>query len=142
MEAMPFIIERRLNAPVSKVWDAITVNDQMKQWYFKLPDFKAEVGFEFNFTGGPDAEHQYLHLCKVTEVIPGKKIAYSWRYDGYPGDSLVTWELFDEGSQTLLRLTHEGLETLAASHPDFKRENFESGWTAIIGTSLKHFVEK
>jgi uncharacterized protein YndB with AHSA1/START domain len=142
MQTKPFVIERRYNAPASKVWDALTINEQMKQWYFNLPGFKPEVGFEFEFTGGPDEGTQYRHLCKVTEVIPGKKIAYTWRYDGYPGNSLVIWELFEEGEQTLLRLTHEGLETLAPGHADFKAENFAEGWTDIIGRSLKEFVEK
>jgi hypothetical protein len=42
-----------------------------------------------------------------------------------------------------MRLTHAGLETFpAAENPDLKKENFEMGWTEIIGTSLKEFVEK
>ncbi len=36
-EDEPFIIERTYNAPVSKVWSAITDKDQMKQWYFDIP---------------------------------------------------------------------------------------------------------
>ena len=27
-------------------------------------------------------------------MVPAKKIAYTWRYDGFPGDSTVTFELF------------------------------------------------
>ncbi|HKO81029.1 MAG TPA: SRPBCC domain-containing protein, partial [Chitinophagaceae bacterium] len=78
MNASPFIIERTFDAPLAKVWEAITDNDKMKQWYFDLPGFKPEVGFEFEFTGGPDDGKQYLHLCKVTDVVVGKKITYSW----------------------------------------------------------------
>jgi len=111
----------------------------MKQWYFKLPEFKPVVGFEFQFEGGPP-EKTYLHFCKITEVVAGKKITYSWRFDGYEGISCVTFELFTEGDKTRLRLTHAGLETFPAIN-DFARKNFEEGWHYITGTSLKNFVE-
>src|SRR5579864_2160691 len=87
----PFVIERTFDAPVSKVWKALTDKDEMKQWYFDLPDFKPEVGFEFQFTGGKDGR-SYLHLCKITKVEVGKKLTYSWRYEGYEGNSFVTFE--------------------------------------------------
>lgn len=136
----PLIIERTFDAPVSKVWQAITDNEQMKYWYFELEDFKPEVGFEFHFFGGPP-EKVYTHLCKVTEVIPGKKLSYSWRYENYPGRSLLTFELFAEGDKTRLKLTHEGIETFPQDTKDFARENFTAGWTQIIGTSLKDFLQ-
>lgn len=138
MTVQPFEIERTLNAPVQKVWKAITDKGQMKQWYFDLAEFKAETGFEFSFTGGTE-ENSYVHLCKVTEVVPGKKLQYSWRYEGYEGNSFVTWELFAEGDQTRLKLTHEGLEIFPAN-PDFARKNFEAGWTDIIGKNLVDFL--
>lgn len=141
MNNEPLIIERTYNAPVERVWAAISVNEEMKKWYFELPEFRAEVGFQFEFTGGPSPERQYRHLCEVTEVVPGSKLAYSWRYDGYEGNSFVTFELFPEGDGTRLRLTHAGLETFPASNPDFAVENFAQGWTHIVGTALKEFVE-
>lgn len=136
----PFVIERTYNAPAEKVWKAITDKTQMKQWYFDLEKFEPKVGFEFSFEGGPQ-DKKYLHHCKITEVIEGKKLTYSWRYDGYEGNSFVTFELTPEGSKTKLTLTHTGLETFPQNNPDFAKENFVAGWTAIIGTSLKKFVE-
>ncbi len=141
MKNEPFVIERTYNAPVEKVWKAITDKEDMKQWYFDIAEFKPEVGFEFQFEGGKD-DKCYLHLCKITEVIPRKKLQYSWRYDGYEGNSFVTFELFAEGNKTRLKLTHEGLETFPISNPDFAKENFVEGWTYLIGTSLKEFAEK
>ena len=141
MNTTPFIFERALNAPIDRVWQAITDKTQMKQWYFDLADFKAEVGFQFEFIGGPDNGIRYHHVCQVTEVIPGKKLTYSWRYEGYVGLSYVTFELTPEGQSTRIKLTHTGLETFPASNPDLSRENFVLGWTEIIGSSLKNFVE-
>jgi len=133
------VFERTFNAPVGRVWKALTDVEEMRQWYFNLKQFKAEVGFEFEFV----VEHEgttYHHLCKVTEVIPQKKIAYTWRYKGHEGDSLVTFELFADGDETRLKLTHQGLETFPKTAA-FARKNFEAGWTAIIGSELKQFLE-
>jgi uncharacterized protein YndB with AHSA1/START domain len=133
-------IERTFNAPVARVWKALTDVDQMRVWYFDLKEFKPKVGFEFAFV----VEHQgntYDHRCQITEVIPQKKIAYTWRYEGHEGNSLVTIELFPEGEKTRLKLTHEGLETFPKTAA-FARENFEKGWTEIIGSSLKQYVEE
>ena len=140
MSNQPFVIERIFDAPVERVWKAITDKEQMKEWYFDLAEFKPEPGFEFSFEGGKD-DRSYLHLCKITDVIPLKKLRYSWRYQGYDGISFVTFELFGEGSKTRLILTHEGLETFPHNNPDFAKENFAQGWSHIIGISLKEFLE-
>jgi uncharacterized protein YndB with AHSA1/START domain len=141
MGSEPFVIERTFDAPIPMVWKAITDREEMKNWYFDLAEFKAVKGFEFQFEGGPDGR-KYLHLCKVIEVIPEKKLSYSWRYEGYVGNSVVTFELFAEGNKTRLRLTHEGLETFPMDKADFGKSNFAEGWTYIVGTSLKDFLAK
>jgi uncharacterized protein YndB with AHSA1/START domain len=141
MKNEPLTLERTFNAPADRVWKALTDKDTMKQWYFDLGEFKPEVGFEFQFTGGSE-DRPYLHLCKVTEVVEGKKITYSWRYDGYEGNSFVTFELFPEGEKTRLKLTHAGLETFPADNPDLDRKNFVAGWNEIIGANLKAFLER
>ena len=139
MKNEPIVIEKTFNAPVQKVWKAITDKNDMKKWYFDFESFVPEVGFTFQFTGGTE-ERQYLHLSEIITVNPNKKLAYSWRYDGYEGSSLVSFELQEEGNQTRLKLTHSGLETFPESNPDFARNNFVEGWTSIIGTSLNDFL--
>lgn len=141
MDAQPIIIEKTLNATAAKVWSAITQDTEMKKWYFDIPGFKPEVGFEFQFYGGTE-EKQYLHLCKVTQVIADRRIIYSWRYDGYAGNSFVTFELFPEGDKTRLRLTHRGIETFPADNPDLAMENFVQGWNDLINISLVEYLEK
>jgi uncharacterized protein YndB with AHSA1/START domain len=142
VEAEPLIKEVSLNAPAPKVWKAITEKEEMKQWYFDIEEFRPEVGFEFQFTGG-DEEKQWLHLCRITEAVTEKKLTYSWKYEGYTGISYVTFELFPQGNTTRLRLTHKGLETFPVDNvPQLRKENFVKGWDYIIGTSLKEFLEK
>ncbi len=135
------IVERVFNANRQLVWQAITEKEMMKQWYFDLKEFKPETGFQFEFMGGSEDGTQYKHLCEVTEVIPEKKLTYSWRYEGYEGITYVTFELFDENGNTRLKLTHTGFETFPAI-PDFAIHNFEAGWNHIINVSLKGFLEK
>lgn len=141
MAVTPFVIEQTYAAPVNKVWEALTVNEKMKEWYFQLEEFKPEVGFTFRFSG-TDKGVTFWHECIITEVIPLKKLSYSWRYVEFPGDSLVTIELFEEGEQTRLKLTHTGLETFPAGNPSFARESFAKGWAYITGTSLRGFLER
>lgn len=140
METEPIVKEITVNAPAGKVWQALTDKDMMKEWYFEIDSFKAEPGFEFRFYGG-DENKQYLHLCKVVEVVTNKKLVYTWRYENDPGTSLVTFELFEEQGRTRVRLTHTGVETFTTD-PAFARKNFVEGWNHIIGTSLKAFVEQ
>lgn len=142
MNNEPIIIQRVFNAPISKVWKAITDRDEMAKWYFDLAEFKAEKGFKFRFSGGPSPERQYLHLCEITEVIDKRKLSYSWRYDGYQGKTLVTFELLEhEDNFTLLKLTHSGLDTFPEENSDFAKANFVEGWNEIIHVSLKKYLE-
>lgn len=142
MNTAPFTIERLINAPVQKVWDALTDKTQMKEWYFDLSEFRAEPGFEFSFYGQGHKGEQYLHLCKVLTAEPLKKLSYSWQYKDIPGYSVVTFELQPEGDRTRVKLTHQGLDSFPAGNPDFAPGSFAQGWTELIGTYLPRFVEK
>jgi uncharacterized protein YndB with AHSA1/START domain len=141
-DSNPIVIEKVYNAPIQKVWKAITDKDEMKKWYFDLSEFKAEPGFEFQFSGQGREGEKYLHMCKIIDVIYGKKISYSWRYDNYKGNSVVTFELSEEGDKTRLKLTHKGVESFKQNGPDFAVESFTQGWTELIGNLLKNYVEK
>ena len=81
----PIVMERTFDAPVGRVWTALTDVNEMRQWYFDLKEFKPEIGFEFEFL----VEHEgntYHHVCKVTEVIPQGKLLT-------PGDTKASREI-------------------------------------------------
>ncbi len=138
----PIIVEQTFNTSVDIVWNSITEIDKMRQWYFEnIPSFKPEVGFEIRFNV-QSQDRSFLHIWKVTEVVPLKMIAYNWKYENYPGDSLVKFELFEENNSTKLRLTHQVLEDFPDDIPEFKRESGVEGWTFFIRKSLKKFLEK
>lgn len=142
MNNAPIEIERVLRAPVKKVWQALTDREQMKQWYFELDAFEPVVGFEFSFPGQGHKGENYMHLCKITEVIPERKLVYSWTYKDQEGSSFVSFELFPEGEHTRLLLTHTGVHTFPAGNADFAKTSFVEGWTMIIGKLLPDYLAK
>ena len=142
LETGPVIVQRTYGASIADVWKAITDYDQMKQWYMPaLHAFEPKVGFETEFT----VEHEgnkFPHIWKITEVVPGKKIAYTWKFPGHPGESLATFELFPEGENTRLKLTHSGLETHdGRNNPALARKNFNWGWNEL-GNELEKFLAR
>lgn len=135
----PFVTEREYEAPIEKVWHALTNTDQLKQWYFpQVQKFEPVVGFRFEFA---DDGSPYGKEWVVTDVVPGRKLAHTWAYQNYPGSSEVTFELVEQGDKTRLVLTHTGLESFPAA-PHFARRRFEDGWAQILGSNLKEYLEK
>lgn len=143
MKNEPVIVEHVYNAPIERVWQAITDLEKMRQWYFPiLTEFEPEVGFETRFDVNSNGK-TCSHIWKITEVVPGEKISYEWKYDGYPGNSLVSFELFNNDGKTRIVLTHEKLESFRNDiHPKLAKQNFVNGWTHFIGSALKDFVEQ
>lgn len=134
------VVKHSYEAPIAAVWQAITDPSQMKQWYFDMPEFRAEVGCEFSFISVSADLTKHL-LCKVTEVIPGRKISYIWKYAGYEGESLVTFDLSELSGRTTLTITHTGISAL----PKKMHEHgigFQAGWTQLTDISLRAFLEK
>lgn len=140
MEPKAVVIERVLNAPVATVWKAISDVKEMRKWYFELEEFKPEVGFKFTFTCTDDSV-DYKHLCEVTESVKEKRLVHTWTYDGYPGNSLVTWELEKQGDKTLLKLTHSGIESFAANGANFSSQSMTQGWTDFAN-ALEAYLAK
>jgi uncharacterized protein YndB with AHSA1/START domain len=142
LDESPVVIERIYGVPINIVWKAITEIDQMKQWYMPvIPAFEARVGFETRFSVTHEGA-EFPHIWKVTEVVPGKKIAYTWQFPGHPGESLATFELFAEGESTRLKLTHSGLETHGGkTYEPLSRKNFNWGWNEL-GMELEKFLAR
>ena len=141
-EDAPVVVEQTFDVSGERLWRAITQIDDMRQWYFEdIPAFEPDVGFstQFNVTAGT---RDFPHVWTVTESVPGKRIAYDWRYDGYVGDSFVVFELFEENGSTTLRLTHTVSESFSEDVPEFTRENGLAGWNYFIKESLKSYLDE
>lgn len=142
MDNKDLIIERVFDAEIKTVWQALTDKDLMEQWYFNVSEFKTVVGFKFEFWGGEEGGKQWKHLCEITEVIPQRKLTYSWQYEGYSGISYVTFELFEAEKGTKLILTHSGLGSFPDDIPELAIHNFKKGWDHLINVSLRDFLER
>jgi uncharacterized protein YndB with AHSA1/START domain len=134
-------ISVKVNAPLDKVWNAITNKEQMKNWYFDVPDFEPKIGNNFSFYGG-DENEEYHHFCEIVDLIPNEKLKHSWTYPEISKEkTLVKWELKPENEGTIVTLTHKGLEAFEHLGENFKIHSFRKGWEDIVGKSLKEFVE-
>ncbi len=98
---------------VAEVWAFLTESELIAQWLMPN-DFKAEAGHEFQFHTRPMPNFGFdgTIYCKVLEIVPMKKLVYSWKGGPEPGvinlDTVVTWELQEKGNGTELSLLHSG----------------------------------
>ena len=137
----PIIVTQIFDTSLKNVWEAITVLDKMKQWFFdNIPSFEPTVGFETRFDIKVE-DRIFPHLWKLTEVVPLKSITYDWRYEGYSGSSLVVFELNEEADRTRLTLTNTVVEDFSDKIPEFTRESGIDGWSYFIKNSLKHYLD-
>ena len=99
--------------PPETVWEYLTKPELMEQWLMKN-DFQAIVGFDFQFRTNPIPGLNFdgTFYCKVLEIVPFKRLSYSWKSG--PGDgkinleSIVVWKLQPKDKGTELFLEHNG----------------------------------
>ena len=128
----PIIVEQLLHSSTIEVWEAITQKNQMIQWFFdNIPDFRPDLGFKTEFIV-KSTDRRFTHLWEIIEIIPYTKIAYSWQYKEYQGESVAIFELFQRDNKTLLRVTCEGLESFPQDIPEFSRESCQGGWAYFL----------
>ncbi|UFH57076.1 SRPBCC domain-containing protein [Spirosoma sp. KNUC1025] len=133
----PLIKEFYYDAPIEKVWRALTDKDKIKKWYFpQLQQFDPVFGFTFQFDDGAEYQKEWI----VTNVLEGKTLAHSWAYKGYPRSSEVIFDLFSEGYKTRLKVMQTDLDSFP-THPHFTRDRFDRGWDNLLGHNLKHLLE-
>jgi uncharacterized protein YndB with AHSA1/START domain len=104
-----YAYEQRFAHPVDAVWQAISQPERLNQWYMRS-DFKPVVGHKFRLLPHPEVGGDPVD-CEVLEVTPPRRLVYRWK-GGPMMDSIVTWELSPVGQETLLRVTHGGINQL------------------------------
>lgn len=96
-----------------EVWTFLTNKDLISKWLMPN-DFEPVSGHDFKFSTKPipSLNLDGIFYCKVLEIIPCKKLIYTWK--GGPGnevitlDTLVVWSLQPKDNGTELRLVHSG----------------------------------
>jgi len=99
--------------PPKAVWDYLTKPELMEQWLMKN-DFQPIVGLDFQFRTNPIPALDFdgIVYCKVLEVVPFKRLSYSWKSGPGEGkitlDSTVVWKLEPKDKGTEVFLEHSG----------------------------------
>jgi uncharacterized protein YndB with AHSA1/START domain len=129
-----------INAPLSKVWDALVNPVLIKQYLFgteAVSDWKAGSSIVFTGTWKGKA---YVHKGVVLRMEPGKILQHTnWSsLSGIPDVPenyyIVTYELSTINSQTLLSVTQDRIAT------EEERVGSEKNWQGVLST-LKNLLE-
>lgn len=130
----------RINAPIDRVWKAVTTPALIKQWFFGVDttsDWK--VGSSLVHTG----EYQgkpYVDKGAILRIEPPRLLEHTHWSDvsgkpDRPEDyQTVTWELTEADGATELRITEQNLPSQEAA------ETSEQAWDAALG-KLKELLE-
>jgi uncharacterized protein YndB with AHSA1/START domain len=128
--------------PVSEIWLCLTDPDVLKQWsrLHRTNAFKAEVGFTWMETQKPRRGWDGKMYFKVLEVVPQKRLSYSFKGGPNPSemtlDTVVTWELVPKKDGTELHLTHTGFKGIKGAITSFI---MSKGWNKQITKYLAEY---
>jgi uncharacterized protein YndB with AHSA1/START domain len=125
-------LERSIPAAPEEVYAAWIDPKIMMRWYcpagftnvIHQADGRVGGGYRIEMRK-PDGG---VHLVHGTykELVPAKRIVFTWRWETSELDTLVTVDLAPEGKGTKLTLTHEQL-------PDAKsRDSHAKGWVGCL----------
>jgi len=101
--------------PPEIVWEYLTKSELMELWLMKN-NFQPIIGVDFQFRTGPipSLDFDGVFYCRVLELVPFKKLSYSWKSGPGEGkitlDSVVIWQLESTDKGTELFLEHSGFE--------------------------------
>ncbi|WP_433959713.1 SRPBCC family protein [Cytobacillus horneckiae] len=125
-----------LNAPIEKVWKAISTSEGIAGWW--MPNtFEPIVGKEFILHAGQFGDSP----CKVIEIEPLKRVRFDWGKDWQ-----LTFELKQiEESKIEFTLIHSGWDEskkteFGQPHSNI-REIMDGGWEGIVKNQLVKYVE-
>ncbi|WP_167105339.1 SRPBCC family protein [Mycobacterium sp. DL592] len=120
-----------INAPVEKVWRALTQPELIAEWFGDTAEFVAEEGS----SGAFGWEGHGSFRVTVEHVEEPKTLVYRWARDRdadpVPGNStLVRFDLTPTAAGTRLTLVETGFEEL--DDPRGHHDGNSEGWTAEL----------
>ncbi len=120
------------NHPPSVVWEYLTDAALLSEWLMPN-DIKPVKGHKFMFKTKPIPRFGFDGnvYCEVLEVIPERKLSYSWK-GGTPQklvlDTVVVWTLTPTATGTDVLLEHKGFKGVRNYIPYFA---MNMGWKKI-----------
>ena len=137
-----------INAPMSKVWDALTDPEETKKYMFgceTMSDWK--VGSPLLWVGYPEGKETVYVKGNIVEIKHGQRLTYS-TFDPFstmedvPENYLnVTYDLKPEKGKTILTVTQGDYNTVADGERRYlEASNNGEGWNPIL-VEIKKLVE-
>lgn len=133
-----------VDAPLKKVFRAITDPKELTKWFPDLAVFEPKVGGRVQFTfykGNSDKrDKDFYHEGQVLEFDPDKRISYTWSYKNIPGfpRTTVTWHLKDIGNnRTRVDLVHSGF----VGTKNEMYDNHKEGWKHFLNNLVLHYEQ-
>ena len=142
-EKTSLAIKRFINAPRERVHRAWTDPTELKRWFgpenVRTINLAADVrvGEKYRWDLLKEDGEEWACLGEYRELVPGKKVVFTWRWDddeNWEGhNSIVTVELSDRDGGTELKLTHEQLPS------EESRDRHNEGWNSVLDRLEKFF---
>lgn len=94
-----------IQAPIQKVYEAITSQEGLSNWWTEETIAKPEIGFLNEFKFG----EEYLNKMRIKELIPNKSVLWLCE-DGDKEwiNTKVSFNLKSKEGETILQFSHEG----------------------------------
>lgn len=130
--------------PPEAVWEYLTTPELLAQWLMEN-DFQPVPGHKFQFRTYPKVKIGFdgIVYCEVLEVVPNKKLSYSWKGGPRPGkislDSIVEWTLTPKDKGTELLLEHKGFKGLKNY---FAYVIMNKGWASHIRSRITQLLKE
>ena len=129
-------IIRIINAPPDRVYAAWTDPAQLKEWWgpesVRTRNFAADVrvGGKYRWDLTNQEGEEMSVFGEYRELVPGKKIVFTWKWDDDEiwenRTSIVIVELSDREGGTQLLLKHEQLPS------EESRDRHNEGWNGVL----------
>ena len=136
-------LTRTINAPIEKVYDALTQSEQLTKWFapegmtIPVADMPSKAGEPYKVCMANDKGEQYCSVGTITELDKPNKVAMTWKWDEMPDayETTLTMSLNAMGDdKTEIMLVHDGFK----DEKDAGEHN--KGWDSCLNRLEKLFT--
>lgn len=132
------VYEVYINAPIEKVWEALTDGEVTPHYYFGFKiesDYKVGSDYKYvNNEGNVTIAGEILEIEEPNKLVMTFKGSWIDEIKNDPATK-VTYELTNMGATTKLKLIHDDFDGETATY-----KNVQSGWSMIL-SSFKSLLE-